>query len=201
MAKKIYTTTEAAKVCHVERATIIRWIDVGILKAFKTPTGRNKILIEDLVKLLKDNGMPIPPEFAEAAKPTVFIVDDEEDFLFVLKERLTPESGAAPFELETFDNGFDALMAIGRDTPDLLITDIRMPGMSGYELCKKLKENGDTQAMKIIIISGYLDEELERFKAGELANAYLEKPLNFRELKRLISEYLNVNFESAGSGR
>lgn len=196
MSKKIYTTTEAAKVCHVERATIIRWIDVGILKAFKTPTGRNKILVEDLVALLKENGMPIPPELEDIARPRIFLVDDEEDFLYMMRERLCPEGKTCAFDLESFSNGFDALMAIGRDTPDILITDIRMPGMSGFELCKNLKESGDTNAIRIIILSGYLDEELDRFKENNLADAYLEKPLNFKELRRLVSEYLKLPAEA-----
>ncbi len=189
MSKKVFTTTEAARVCHVERATIIRWIDVGILKAFKTPTGRNKILVEDLVDLLKKNGMPIPDDLTGFAKPIVYVVDDEDDFLFLLEERLMGENRSAPFELLTFKNGFDALMAIGRECPDVLITDIRMPEMNGYELCKKLKENGDTHFMKIIIISGYLDAELGKFKAENLADAYLEKPIDFVRLRELLSEY------------
>lgn len=195
MSKKIFTTTEAARVCHVERATIIRWIDVGILKAFKTPTGRNKILREDLIKLLKDNEMPIPPEFEDSDKPKLYVVDDEEDFLYILKERLLPEPESGLFELSTFDNGFDALLAIGRDCPDLLITDIRMPEMNGYELCKKLKDGESTREMKIIIISGYLDEEIDRFKADSLADAYLEKPINFKELRKLVSGYLSLALE------
>lgn len=189
MSRKVFTTTEAARVCHVERATIIRWIDVGILKAFKTPTGRNKILVEDLVDLLKKNGMPIPDDLTGFAKPIVYVVDDEDDFLFLLEERLLGENRSAPFELATFKNGFDALMAIGRDCPDVLITDIRMPEMNGYELCKKLKESGDTHFMKIIIISGYLDAELDKFKAENLADAYLEKPIDFVRLRELLSEY------------
>lgn len=189
MSKKVFTTTEAARICHVERATIIRWIDVGILKAFKTPTGRNKILVEDLVDLLKKNGMPIPEDLTGLAKPLVYVVDDEEDFLFLLEERLLGEDRTAPFELSTFKNGFEALMAMGKECPDVLITDIRMPEMNGFELCKKLKESGDTHFMKIIIISGYLDAELEKFKAESLADAYLEKPIDFVKLRQLLSEY------------
>ncbi|MEP0813686.1 MAG: response regulator [bacterium] len=195
MSQKIFTTTEAARICHVERATIIRWIDVGILKAFKTPTGRNKILREDLIKLLKDNGMPLPEEFQQEAKPRIFLVDDEEDFLYIIKERICPSDKECPFELVTFQSAFDALIAIGKDTPDILITDIRMPGMSGFELCKQLKENGDTQAMKIIVITAYMDDELDRLKKEELADAYLEKPLNFGMLRRHISEYLKIPVE------
>ena len=189
MSNKVFTTTEAARICHVERATIIRWIDVGILKAFKTPTGRNKILAEDLLHLLKKNGMPIPEQLTALAKPVVYVVDDEDDFLFLLEERLLGEDRDAPFELFTHKNGFDALMAIGKDCPDVLITDIRMPEMNGFELCKKLKDSGDTHFMKIIIISGYMDAELEKFKAENLADAYLEKPIDFVKLRRLLSEY------------
>ncbi|MCD6119449.1 response regulator [bacterium] len=194
MPKKIYSTTEAARICHVERATIIRWIDVGILKAFKTPTGRNKILTEDLVDLLKENKMPIPAVLRELARKLIYVVDDEEDFLYIIKERLIGEKGEAPFDLETFDNGFEALMSIGKKRPDILITDVRMPEMNGYELCKKLKENGDTKMMKIIIISGYLDQELDRFKKNGLADAYLEKPIDFKELRRLITAYADIEF-------
>ncbi len=192
MPKKVFTTTEAARVCHVERATIIRWIDVGILKAFKTPTGRNKILSEDLVDLLKKNSMPIPKELMGLAKPLIYVVDDEADFLYILKERLLGGKEKAAFDLKTYDNAFDALMAMGKLRPDVLITDIRMPGMSGYELCKKLKASNDMAAIKIIIISGYLDEELERFRKDKLADAYIEKPIDFRELRKLLTAYVGV---------
>jgi len=194
MPQKVYTTSEAARICHVERATIIRWIDVGILKAFKTPTGRNKILSEDLAELLKKNGMPIPDELKELAKPLIYIVDDEDDFLYIIRERLLGGSDNNQFDLTTFDSAFDALMAIGKTPPDVLLTDIRMPGMSGYELCRRLRESEDTAGMKIVIISGYLDEDVERFKKDNLANAYFEKPIDFKELRKVLTTYTGVEF-------
>lgn len=190
MPKKVFTTTEAARICHVERATIIRWIDVGILKAFKTPTGRNKIICEDLVDLLKKNSMPIPKELQDMARPLIYVVDDESDFLYILKERLIGGRVKTDFDLETFDNAFDALMAMGKTRPDVLVTDIRMPGMSGYEFCKKLKASEETASIKIIIISGYLDEELERFRKDGLADAYMEKPIDFKELRKMLTAYI-----------
>jgi CheY-like chemotaxis protein len=194
MRNKVFTTSEAARICHVERATIIRWIDVGILKAFKTPTGRNKIICEDLVDLLKKNGMPIPPELKELAKPLIYIVDDEADFLYIIRERLLGAGESTQFDLTTFDSAFDALMAIGKNPPDVLLTDIRMPGMSGYELCRKLRESDDTAAIRIVIISGYLDEDVERFKKDKLADAYFEKPIDFKELRKLLTAYTGVEF-------
>ena len=58
--KSVFTTFEAAKLCHVSPLSIINWVNAGRLPAFRTPGGHRRIRREDLVRFMRENGIPIP---------------------------------------------------------------------------------------------------------------------------------------------
>ena len=63
--KAVFTTFEAAKLCHVSPLSIINWVNAGRLPAFRTPGGHRRIRREDLVRIMRDTGMPLPEELRE----------------------------------------------------------------------------------------------------------------------------------------
>jgi FixJ family two-component response regulator len=123
------------------------------------------------------------PQSTSHKRGLFYIVDDEEAILTILKDAITDLG----FDVKTFDNAEDLLQNIDEDTPDVVLSDIKMPEMNGIELLHKLRDLGiDTP---VIFISGYISKEvmLDALKHG--AFAFIEKPFN--------EMYLNTICENA----
>ena len=114
--------------------------------------------------------------------PKVLIVDDEEDILWGLSEELTRDG----IDVDTASNGQEAFEKIKDTDYDFLITDIRMPGMSGSELL--LKSKNLRPDLKVIVMTAYGSDELRQEVLSHGAISYLEKPFDFEQLLELIKE-------------
>jgi twitching motility two-component system response regulator PilH len=119
-------------------------------------------------------------------KPMILVVDDSQTIRALYTELLT-QSG---FEIRSARDGIEAWEKVERYSPDLILMDIVMPRMNGYELCRKLRETPTTQDIPIIMVSSK-DQEFDRYwglKQG--ANAYITRPCRPDELVRTVNELL-----------
>lgn len=106
---------------------------------------------------------------------TIFVIDDEEPIRRIVRSYLEKEG----YRIQEFEDGESALSAFREGEPDMLIIDIMMPGMSGFELCNEIRKSANTP---IIIVSAR-DEELDRILGIEMgADDYMMKPFSPREL-------------------
>ena len=125
--------------------------------------------------------MPFPEDFLQNP-PLAMIVDDENDILDMLEDLL--KSGESEINVVRAQSGIAALLMIGEYRPDLLILDIMMPGMNGYEVCQKLKANSSTHNIKIVAISGDHNPAVRDRILSAGADLFFTKPLeivSFRE--------------------
>ena len=109
------------------------------------------------------------------------IVDDEVEILDMLEELM--KSGEEDVAVSKAANGVEALLMIGECKPDLLILDIMMPGMNGYEVCKKLKSSPGTGNIKIVAISGDHSEAVRERILSSGADLFFAKPLEIVEFR------------------
>ena len=118
-------------------------------------------------------------------KQQILVIDDERDLCEILRFNLT----AAGFEVHTAYSGEDALQQ-GITNYDLLLLDVMMPHMSGFELAKRLKQDPDTAAVPIIFLTALNDEEdtLHGFDLG--ADDYIAKPFSVREVVARVKAVL-----------
>jgi putative two-component system response regulator len=110
----------------------------------------------------------------ETNKQNVLIVDDEPGNIRILMELLS-----ANYQIRVATNGETALeIAMSKNPPDLILLDIMMPGMDGYEVCKRLKENSSTHRIPVIFLTGKATEEdeIKGFETG--AVDYITKPFS-----------------------
>jgi CheY-like chemotaxis protein len=122
-------------------------------------------------------------------KPTVLIVDDDE-----INVRLLQALLLGKYEITIAYNGKDALLQVEKNPPDLILLDIMMPGISGYEVCKKLKDDKKTSYIPIVMVSA-LTEKSEKIKCIEAgADDFLSKPVDVNELMVRVKSLLRIKY-------
>jgi excisionase family DNA binding protein len=176
--KTVFTTGEAAKVCKVSQQTIIRCFDNGQLKGFRVPGSRfRRIPREALYKFMKDNG--IPTEALESGKRKVLLVDDDAELVELILKVLE-EDGR--FEVRVAGNGFDAGMMVKEYRPDLIVLDVMLPDINGKEVCHRVRADSTLEDVRILCISGMIEEEKIQELRLSGADDFLHKPFDIEEL-------------------
>ena len=112
----------------------------------------------------------------------ILVVEDDEDILRALKVRL--EAGG--FEVHTEERGIEGVSYATANPPDLVVLDLRLPDIHGYEVCKRLRHSYSSWAMPILMLTGMNEpiDQLRGFAHG--ADAYLPKPYDSNELLKTI---------------
>lgn len=187
--RSFYTTFEISQICGVNPTTVQNWVKGKRLKAFQTPGGHRRVRHEDLMDFMKEFGMPIPADLAENA-PLILLVDDEVDILDILDNLM--RTGSTEVQILKAQSGVDALLLIGETKPDLLIVDIMMPGMNGYDVCHKLKTNPNTQNIKIVAISGDHSPAVRERIMNAGADLFFTKPLEIVSFRDQCFQLLKI---------
>ena len=195
MCIKTYTTYEIARYCDVYPSSVIHWINDGKLKAYVTPGGHHRITRENLIEFLKRFGIPIPRELAADDRKKILIVDDDVEFARLIEQAF--QRHPQTFRTEVCHTGVDALVRIGQTRPDLIVLDIVLPKMDGCHVCKILKARPETQAIKIIGMSGKKFPLAEKKLADYGIEAFYRKPLDINALPAKAAELLSVQLSPA----
>ncbi|MCL2305798.1 MAG: response regulator [Planctomycetaceae bacterium] len=186
--KTVFTTGEAAKICKVSQQTIIRCFDSGQLKGFRVPGSRfRRIPRDQLFAFMKDNG--IPTDALESGKRKVLVVDDDTDLVDLIVDVLERDGR---FETKTVNNGFEAGMMVKEYRPDLIVLDVMLPDINGKEVCLRVRSDASLEAVKIICISGMVEEDKIADLRAAGANDFLHKPFSSDVLIERICNQLEI---------
>lgn len=185
-------TTYAAKLLGLSVATVQSLVEKGEIDAWKTLGGHRRLSLRAISAYLQKNS----PQRAQVdADPrnrlSVLVVEDDEATRELYKAQFDEWDMAV--DCSFMPSALEALMDIASMRPDLLITDLNMPGVDGMEMLRALKRNQQLLAMQILVISGLPRESiLER--GGLPPNSYyLEKPINFDWLHGYVTALLVAN--------
>jgi len=188
MIKKTFTTSEIAQYCQVTPRTVAQWIQEGKIKGYRTPGKHSRVKKEDLINFFEKYDIPIPLELQiENEKKRILVVDDDEGMVKSIKSVLMMEN---IFTIETAYDGFVAGQKLIKFHPHLIVLDIRMPRLDGYQVCSMIRSDPDNKSIKILVISGMVDIEGPEkiMKAG--ADDYLPKPFDNKELIKKVNQLL-----------
>jgi DNA-binding response OmpR family regulator len=116
----------------------------------------------------------------------ILVIDDEEDFSFFTRKNLQRSN----YEVIIAASGEDGLRIAQTSQPDVILLDIMMPGMNGFEVLHKLKEDPLTNTIPVVMLTGK-DDETSHQQAAQLKNAdYIVKPVEIEELHKRIEQAL-----------
>lgn len=193
--RRYLTTGDVAKECGVSPASVKKWIGQAKLQALRTPGRHFRIPVEEFQRFRAAYGFPVEPEQA----PRILVVDDSPivvDFVMDALRDLRPGS-----KLEGASNGYEGLLKVGTFCPDLLVLDLRMPGLDGLEVCRRIKANPATQTTQILVITAFAEEGTAEEVRRSGADGFLRKPLRLDDLtaqaERLIRARDEFRFASA----
>jgi excisionase family DNA binding protein len=183
---RFLTTREAALRLGVTVNAIKSWIREKELPAMRTPGGHHRIAETDLqafrMRLVERSRAPASPQ------ARVLIVDDDTALLALLKEtieQLLPDARVA-----TAADGYGALVEVGAFRPEVLVLDVRMPRLDGFEVCRRLKAGRETAGIKILAITAYAEGEVRDQLLAAGADDFLEKPFPIEKFRSRVMSLL-----------
>ena len=194
-SERFFTSHEVGDILQVNPSSIVKWINEGALHAFRTPGGHRRITATELVRFARHHGMPVPEELKALATTRVLVIDDEPRFLRAIERAFKPFD--EEIEVSTVDNGIDALLRIGSLKPEIVLLDLRMPGLDGFEVLKRLGKNPETKGIQVMAMSGEMSAATVERCRGLGVEVCLQKPLPNAELVQLIRDTRRSRWQRA----
>jgi excisionase family DNA binding protein len=182
------TLGQAAKYLGVAQSTMRKWSDLGRVSAFYTPGGHRRYRRSDLDQFLDrsgpaGSGPPVPTH-----GPLVLIVDDDERLREYVRVNLEVEG----YVVREAGSGEEALAALGEESPDLILLDVMMPQVDGWETLRRIQEHTGVGAIPVIMFSGQVDEGSAADAASRGVQSFIGKPFDPRSLIESTKQQLPI---------
>ncbi len=167
--KGYLTPQQVADKLLVSPITVRGWALRGLLKAEVTPGGHRRFLVSEVERFAMERH-----QHDDHAQARVLIVDDNQSLARYLQDFLSTHN----LITETAFDGFDAGWKIQSFHPEILLLDLMMPRLNGFDVCKQIKENHETYSIRIIAMTGYPSPSNESRVINEGAECCLNKPID-----------------------
>ena len=177
------TLGQAAKYLGVAQSTIRKWSDLGRVPAFYTPGGHRRYRRSDLDAFLERSGPGKP-----ARGPLVLVVDDDPQVREVVRLNLEMEG----YTVREAGNAEEGLAAVDDDAPDLILLDVMMPQVDGWEMLQQIHEHTGVGAIPVVMFSGKVDERSAVEAESRGAQGFIGKPFDPRSLIESTKQLLPV---------
>ena len=172
------TLGQAARYLGVAQSTIRKWSDQGRLPAFYTPGGHRRYRQRDLDAFVAGSSAGSAAPARSRPAPLVLIVDDDPRIREFVRVNLEMDG----FAVREAGNADEGLAALEAEPPDLILLDVMMPQVDGWEMLQRVRERHGVDSIQVIMFSGQVEEDaLDQAEAGG-AQAFVGKPFNPQEL-------------------
>ena len=186
--KKPLSVGQVAEICRVSKKTVLNWIYDGGMKAFTTYGGHYRIWPANVKKFLNSTGMDIPFDYVDDRTTQILIIDDDPTFSDILKTAIVAE--LPEVDVATTDDGYEGLMLIGELRPQLVILDIKMPKLDGFQVLELLKNRQAEHELKVLVITGFLDQETREQLSKTIADHWMDKLSDITIMIKTIASYV-----------
>lgn len=197
MQNNYLTSRDAARMLGVSVPTIQQWVERGLLTAWKTEGGHRRITHDSVSKVLRQR-LDDAQQGQRADEFPVLVVEDDATLLQLYRHHIA----RWPFKATVFSapNGYEALVLMGEVKPALLICDLRLPGVNGFQIVRALCAMPRFRDVAIVVISGLPGIEIEAHGGLPSRVAILGKPVDFERLAEIgAATRALLRNQSAGS--
>jgi excisionase family DNA binding protein len=190
--KSFCTTREAAILLGVSVGTVQLWVESGLLQAWKTAGGHRRVLRDSVDGLLRKKPavpvQPAPPVVtpSNARRMRVLVVEDDPSLLRLYSAQIARWPLATDVTL--IDNAVNALLHMGRGGPDLLISDLHMPGMDGFSMLRALHRAPEMAYTKVVVVTGLDANDVKNRGGVPPGVEVLAKPIPFARLLSIAQD-------------
>ena len=184
------TTRQAAKVLGVSVRTIQLWAEAGALTAWKTPGGHRRISRASVNRLLDKELQALATD--QNHEPRILVVEDDEQMQSMYQGAF--DNWRLPFLMAS--NGFEGLLLIGKHRPALIITDLLMPGMDGFEMIRTLVDSADLTSSLMLVVTGLSKAEIAAKGGLPPELPVLHKPIELDLLHNIVLKQLSLDEET-----
>ena len=185
MAVNYLTTREAASLLGTSVRTVQQWVEKGMLEGWKTDGGHRRISRASVANILKTHEKDLQVEkWANAL--SVLIVEDDASLLKLYRTQLR----TWPFEVKVYTapNGYEALVLVGEVNPDMLVCDLRLPGVNGFQIVRALCDIPRFNHMGIVVVSGLPVPEINAHGGLPERVEVMGKPIDFSRLRNIAEQ-------------
>jgi excisionase family DNA binding protein len=187
------TPNEVAELLMVNPVTVRQWAARGLLRSLTTPGGHRRFLLSDVEEFARSRGAT--PVARHSGRPDrVLIVDDDPSSSRFIQRLI--EERDHHVETEIAHDGFEAGVKVESFRPHALVLDLMMPGIDGFEVCRRLRARPTLNHIRIVAVTGFpSSDNVDRILAAG-ADACLAKPI---DTERLLAELGLVAHKAAGT--
>ncbi|MBI5898661.1 MAG: response regulator [Rhodocyclales bacterium] len=198
------TTRDAAQMLGISLRTAQLWSESGLLEAWKTSGGHRRISRLSIERLLSGRAgdLPTPTDPGDdsgSGALKVMVVEDDPDLrrLYEIKLKAWPMKPT----VVTVGDGYEALVLLGLKRPDMLIADLRMPGLDSFRMLRTIQGTPELAGMKIVFVSGLAPKDIEQRSSLPAGIPILPKPVPFDRLAGLAALIVDAREATATEGR
>lgn len=186
--KDYYTTIQAAKILGVSVRTVQLWVENGDLDAWKTAGGHRRIAVTSVDDFLNRKNRVETPSKSDNKR--ILIVEDNPTVAMFYQAAIN--SWKLGIDVALANDGFAGLVEIGRNPPDLLVSDIYMPGMDGLQMIRSLYKSDQLSGEHIIVISGLSNDNI--IERGGIPDeiSFFTKPVDIKKFKETVLTKLKI---------
>lgn len=182
MASNYLTTTQAARHLGVSVRTVQQWVERGLLTSWKTEGGHRRLDTSAVEAFVQQMATTQDAATRERAL-RLLIVEDDAAMLRLYRAHIA----RWPFPVHVFSapNGYEGLVMVGETQPDLLVCDLRLPGVNGFEIVRSLRRMERYRALDIVVVSGLAGNEVQAHGGLPDHVELMGKPVDFLRLRSI----------------
>lgn len=189
----LITKSGVAKKLGATIRSIPHWAEQGALEGFKPSCGCHQIIREPFNQSASNKRTDVSKTVDES-RLKVVVVEDDQAMLTLYQH--TIESWKMPIDVTFIENGWKGIISISQNTPDLLMTDLKMPAIDGFSMLKVLRDAEGFERMAMAVVTGMQLHEIEgRGGLPKDVRLYGKSPVPFFEIRELMQELLDRKHE------
>jgi len=172
--EKLLSPSEAARLLGISPVTLSKWARKGAIKAHQTLGRHRRYTYTEIQRFARAQGMTL--FVADTSPSRVLVVDDDPQFSTFLLDVLT--EATVGLMAKRAGDGFEAGRLIHKFRPQIVLLDIMLPGVDGFEVCRQLQADPETREIRVIAMTGYYSKETTQRILQAGAEACLQKPFS-----------------------